>query len=145
MRKEIVNSINDLNKGIIKCRNVYSLWANMQGISYGEMLVFYMIREYGYANQKEICDSYKVAKQTINNIISRMRENNILAIDDKNSNGNLKRYVLTDSGKAYASSFFDSLDKFEDCAVKQIGEDKLNELNRLLKEYDEALNDALRK
>lgn len=144
MNKNEFNLVNDLNKGIIKCRNIYSLWASRHGISYGEMLVLYMLREYGYVRQKDICDSYIVPKQTINNVIFKMRNDNLLIYDDKHSMGNIKAFCLTKEGKKYASSLFGSMDKFESCAIALMGLDRLKILDELLADYDKALNEALR-
>lgn len=45
---------NRVNHAIIKCRRVYSECAKRIGVNYNRMLVFYIIRDYGYCTQKQM-------------------------------------------------------------------------------------------
>ena len=142
MNKESISLMNQINTGIIKCRNVYASWAKIHNISYHEMLVFYTVREYGYCSQKQICDSYLLPKQTIHNTINRMLEKNILVYEkDK---GKEKIYKLSNEGKKHSDSLLESLNAMEEHAISSIGNNKLNELINLLFEFDKSLNDSLR-
>ena len=70
MNKESLKAVNDINRAIIKARGIYSEWSARHGISYHEMLVLYTIREFGFCTQKQICDSYLLPRQTMNNVIT---------------------------------------------------------------------------
>ncbi|MDO4292621.1 MAG: MarR family winged helix-turn-helix transcriptional regulator [Eubacteriales bacterium] len=145
MDKESLSLINRINQGIIKCRGVYSAWAGRHGISYHEMLVLYTIREYGYCTQKQVCDSYILPKQTIHNVISAMRKNEILAYDKAHSKGREKAFILSGKGEAYAADFLKSLDEIENRALETLGRERLRTLTGLLLEFDEALLISLEK
>ena len=119
------------------------MWSSEHRISYHEMLVLYTIREHGFCTQKQICDSYLLPKQTINNVISAMRKDGILECDTVHSKGREKAFVLSEKGESYAAPFLMSLNTVENRALELLGKEKLQALTDLLLEYDQALNCAL--
>jgi DNA-binding MarR family transcriptional regulator len=135
--------IADINVAVCQLRGLYSKWAKKHNISYNEMLVFYIIREYGFCTQKQVCDSYLLPRQTINHVIAGMRKNNILCQSKEKSRGREKAFVLTEYGKEYASPLFDSLNKMEIQAIDQLGSSKMKEMIALIGEYGNALNRAI--
>lgn len=143
MRPEILNQLNDVNRAIIKFRGFSAAWAAEHNISYHEMLVFYTIREKGYCIQKQICDSYLLPRQTMNNVITALRKDGILTISEEYSMGREKAFVLTQKGNTYAEPFLDSLNTVESRAVELLGPEKLVTLTALMLEYDQALQKAL--
>lgn len=143
MDNNTLSLLNDVNRVIIKFRGIYSQWSSTQSISYNEMLVLYTIREKGFCTQKQICDSYLLPRQTMNNVITGMRENGILELSPENSAGREKAFVLTAKGKAYAQLLLDSMNRFEEQAVALLGDEKLATLTALMLEYDQALGQAM--
>jgi len=143
MDKNTLSLLNDVNRAIIKFRGIYSQWSNAHGISYNEMLVLYTIREKGFCTQKQICDSYLLPRQTMNNVITGMRENGLLELSPENSVGREKAFVLTEKGEAYAQPLLDSMNSFEEQAVALLGDEKLAALTALMLEYDQALGQAI--
>ncbi len=143
MRSETLKLLNDINGAIIKFRGIYSAWSYEHGISYNEMLVLYTIREHGYCTQKQICDSYLLPRQTMNNVFIGLRKQDILQYSRENSVGKEKAYVLSEKGKEYAKPFLESLDVVESKAVELLGEEKIEMLTELLLQYDGALTKAL--
>ena len=143
MQRETLTLLNDVNRAIIKFRGIYSKWSKLHGISYHEMLVLYTIREKGFCTQKQICDSYILPRQTMNNVITGMRKNGLLKLSGEYSKGREKAFVLSEKGEDYAMPFLASLDTVETEAVKLLGAEKLRALTELLLEYDEALGKTL--
>lgn len=142
MEKEKLNCLNELNRAIIRFRNLYSCWATKNGISYHEMLVCYAIREFGFCTQKIICESYLLPKQTINNVFLKLRKNGILVQDNDAKKGKEKVFILSEKGKAYYRQIIMKLDAAESKAVDLIEFAKLRELEKLFSEYDRALSVA---
>ena len=101
MNKESLKVVNDINRAIIKARGIYSEWSARHGISYHEMLVLYTIREFGFCTQKQICDSYLLPRQTMNNVITRMRKDGLLEYSSVHSIGREKAFVLSEKGTGY--------------------------------------------
>ena len=135
--------LNNVNRAIVKFRGIYSQWSSAHNISYNEMLVLYTIREKGFCTQKQICDSYLLPRQTMNNVITGMRENGLLELSSENSIGREKAFVLTEKGEAYAQPLLDSMNRFEEQAVALLGDEKLAALTALMLEYDQALGQAM--
>lgn len=143
MDKKNQRLFDDVNRAIIKFRGIYSEWSNRHNISYNEMLVLYTIREYGFCTQKQICDSYLLPKQTINNVIAALRKDGLLEYDEEQSRGREKAFVLTAKGIDYAAPFLESMGEVESRALEFFSEKKLGTLTTLLLEYDMALTRAL--
>ena len=143
MKTEDLKMLNDVNRAIIKFRGIYSEWSKRHDISYNEMLVLYTIRENGYCTQKQICESYLLPKQTVNNVIAAMRKNGILVLDDSRIGGREKAFVLSKKGVIYAERFLASLDSVETRALELLGREKLDFLTKAILEYDRALTLAL--
>lgn len=140
MEKKSLNLINDINRAIIQFRGIYSAWSAEHEISYHEMLVIYTIREFGFCTQKQICDSYLLPRQTMNNVISGMRKNGLLEHSREHSVGREKAFVLSQKGKKYAAPLLSSLDALESGALEKLGREKLAMLTQLLSEYSGALH-----
>lgn len=145
MKKETLNLYNDLNRAIIKCRGIYSAWSVNHGISYHEMLVIYTIREFGFCTQKQICDSYLLPRQTMNNVIKGMRENGLLTYSKEHSLGREKAFVLSGKGEEYAAPLLIALDEMESSTLELLGSEKMAMLTQLLFEYDGALAAVMKK
>ncbi|MDO5406605.1 MAG: MarR family winged helix-turn-helix transcriptional regulator [Eubacteriales bacterium] len=139
MKKESLNLINDINRAIVQVRGIYSTWSAEHGISYHEMLVLYTIREFGFCTQKQICDSYLIPRQTINNVITGLREKGVLVYSREHSIGREKVFVLSEEGEEYVTPLLASLDTMESGALAQFGSEKLAALTHLLLEYNKAL------
>lgn len=143
MNRENLTLLSGIDQAIIKFRGLYSRWSNDLNISYHEMLVFYTLREKGYCTQKQICDNYRLPKQTINNVITAMRKDGILIYDESHSTGREKAFILSDTGKQYAAPILTSLNAVEDRALELLGKEKLQILINLMLEYDHALYQAM--
>lgn len=132
-----------INQSVIQLRGLYSLWSSAHGISYNEMLVLYALREKGYCTQKSLCESYRLPRQTMNNVIAALRKRGLLAIDPALSRGREKAFVLTDTGRAKAQPLIDALEQFETRAASLAGEETLAALTRQMDIYNRALEQAL--
>lgn len=67
----------------------------MYNISYNEMLVLYILREFDFCTQKQIYDSYMLPRQAINYTISFMRANEIFELSlNYNIRGREKAFIL---------------------------------------------------
>ena len=143
MDQQTIQLLNEVNRGIIKFRGLYSQWSGDHSISYHEMLVLYTIREKGFCTQKQICDNYIIPRQTMNNVIGGLRREGILVLSDIHSTGREKAFILTEKGEAHAAPLLDALNCMETRAVELLGREKLEKLTALMREYDQALQSAL--
>ena len=144
MKSEALRLLGDINHAIIKFRGVYSSWSKRHGISYNEMLVLYTIRDNGFCTQKQICDSYLLPRQTMNNVIRDMRERGLLTISVENCVGREKAFVLTEQGRIYAASLLNSLSKIEEQAIERIGYENMQSMAKAIMLFDDALSKAMK-
>lgn len=143
MRNEALKLLGDINHAVIKFRGVYSAWSKKHGISYNEMLVLYTIRDNGFCTQKQICDSYLLPRQTMNNVIRDMRERGLLTISPENCVGREKAFVLTAQGRIYAAPLLDSLNQIETQAIELIGFENIRSMAEAVMTFDNALKKAM--
>ena len=134
---------NRVNHAIIKCRGVYAQWAKRIGINYNRMLVFYTIRDGGYCTQKQMCDQYRLPRQTMNNIVSALCREGLLTEDPARRQGREKAYVLTAAGVDYSARHLASPNAVEERAAQIFGRDRIRAMADLVMEYDDALQAAL--
>ena len=135
--------LTEINQSVIRFRGLYSFWSSAHGISYNEMLLLYALREKGYCTQKSLCESYRLSRQTMNNVIASLRKRGLLAIDDSLSQGREKAFVLTETGRAKAQPLIDALELFETRAAALAGEETLAALTDQMEIYNRALEQAL--
>lgn len=83
----------------------------MYNISYNEMLVLYILREFDFCTQKQIYDSYMLPRQAINYTILFMRANEIFEL-----------IIL------------------EERTVKAMSKDKISTMTKLVLEFNNILN-----
>ena len=143
MDLRIQQMIKEINRAVIQFRGIYSTWSKNHNISYNEMLVLYTIRDEGFCTQKQICDSYLLPRQTMNHVFLKMRGEGIIEVDNAHSTGKEKAFVLTNKGKIYSAPLLNSMSCVESRAAQIMGEEKINQMTALVKEFDHALQTAL--
>lgn len=74
MNEEIRLLMSNVNTSIIQIRAAYAMWAKVHGLNYHEVLIFYAMRDNEECTQKKIADSYRLPKQTVNNIITSLKK-----------------------------------------------------------------------
>ncbi|MCH5274155.1 MAG: winged helix-turn-helix transcriptional regulator [Lachnospiraceae bacterium] len=144
MEEQNQRLITALNRAVIQYRGIYSAWSKKHNLSYNEMLVLYTIRDERFCTQKQICDSYLLPRQTMNYVFLKMRKEGLLVMDAAHSAGREKAFTLTEKGRAYAEPFLSSLNHVEARAEELMGRKKIEAMTALLREFDEALDKALK-
>lgn len=143
METTYLKLLGDINRAVIKFRGVYSAWAKQHGIRYHELLVLYTIRDRGFCTQKGICDSYLLPRQTMNNVITDLRNRGLLCISPQHCHGREKAFTLTEAGRAYAAPLLQSLERTETRAVEIFGGENLRKTAQEVARYGDALEKAM--
>ena len=99
MNEEIRLLMSNVNTSIIQIRAAYAMWAKVHGLNYHEVLIFYAMRDNEECTQKKIADSYRLPKQTVNNIITSLKKNGYLTLIPGRKNAKEKILALTESGE----------------------------------------------
>lgn len=126
------------NLAVIKLRGAYADWARANGLNYHELLVFYSLHELGSCTQKQICDSYRLPKQTVNNIVLALQKAGYLELVPGGP-GRSKQMRLTPAGKAYERQRMGALYALEQKAVVDMGPQNLQKMNELLLQFGSIL------
>lgn len=134
--------LSEFNTAIIQLRGIYSVWSKQQGLSYNEMLVLYTIRDCGVCTQKQLSDSYLLPRQTIHHVITTMRKQGLLELEEGCRFGREKAFVLTKKGQEYAAPFLASLNEVEEKAANQFGLERLQKMAQFVMEYGCILEDV---
>lgn len=143
MQDETNYLLREIGFAVIHFREVYRRWCRSRGINYHEMLIFYTIRDMGECTQKDICDCYALPKQTVNNIVSSLKNRGLLILKTGRDD-HKKRYLhLTEAGKVYSEKIMTPLLEQEFAAVAGMGPENLQEAIRLLHSYTAKLNAAM--
>ncbi len=143
MNKQTERILNHLDCSVHQYRGVYCYWAKKYGVSYNEMLVLYTLREYGFCTQKQVCDRYLVPRQTINNVITRLRNDGLLETAPSLNIGREKAFKLTEKGCTHFSDFITSMDTVEEIAVELMGDDRMQLMTQLIEEYNSILKKSV--
>lgn len=142
MDQQTFQALTELNRAVIQFRGMYSQWSGAHDVSYNEMLVFYTIREKGFCTQKQLSDSYLLPRQTVNHVITALRQDGILEISPQRCTGREKAFRFTEKGEAWAAPLIKAMNRFETQAIELMGRDKFADLVRLMIEYNVALTQA---
>lgn len=143
MDAEAQQILNGMNRAVIRYRATYAQWTAQRHANYHEMLIFYTIREQGYFTQKQVCDDFRLPRQTIHNVVAGMRQAGFLQHSPSLSVGREKAFVLTEQGKAYCAPLLHDLSAVEEAAIRQLGLEKMQAITDLLNEYDRAFHAAM--
>ncbi len=139
-REELLTNV---NRAIIKMRGAYALWCRDNGINYHELLILYSLRDFGSCTQKQICEQYRLPKQTIHNVVSVLKDKGYVELKPGKENWREKVIVLTEAGRRYYSSVMDPLMAIEEEAVSRMGEKELRTMTELALRYGEILEEGL--
>lgn len=144
MDKTVLDLLTKINVAVLQYRSVYVEWTKKNKMTYTEMLVLYSLRDGLAYTQKEICEQYQMPKQTVNNVITALRQSGYLCFQQDQKNRKEKKMELTKEGEKYCESALASLTQIENNTIKIMGEGRANELADRINEYTEMLRNELK-
>ncbi len=143
MDNQVKYSLIDLNMYINQIRGSWVQLAKKFNINYHEMLMMYHLYRHGVCTQKQICEYYLLPKQTVNNIVMDMKENDYIRMEFAENNRKENVIVLTPSGEEYISNLVASMDKVEKSMSEKMGDEKQFLLANLLIDYGEIIKQEI--
>ncbi len=143
MEHQAKYSLIDFNMYVNQIRGSWVQLAKKFNINYHEMLMLYHLYRYGQCTQKQICEYYLLPKQTVNNIVMDLKENDYIRLTFAENNKKEKILLLTQAGEEYITSLVSSMDKVETVMAEKMGAEKLQTMADLLVEYGEIIKDAI--
>lgn len=115
--------------------------ANKIGLTSGQPKVLYFLSKFKEADQKTIANYLEIEQTTVGSILLGMEKAGL--IERKQHEGNRRSlYVsLTDKGEEISKAMLDIFERIENEAIKNIPQDKQEELKILLIEICKSLTD----
>ncbi len=143
MNEEIRQLMSDVNTAIIRIRAAYATWAKENGLNYHETLIFYAMRDNPECTQKQIADSYRLPKQTVNNIVVALKKIGYIELVPSAKGGKEKVLKLTPSGEAYYNEIMGKILEFEEMASMTMGVDKIRQMTEMAMAFGEILEESI--
>lgn len=126
--KKIGESSNRVN-------DFYFKWCKANGISYNEMAVLYVTLKDKNATQKTISQEWSLPKQTVNSIVKKMKENNLIILEKSENDAREARLALTQKGIDLAVPLVEKLLAVETRILSSLGEEKLSMFLKYFEEF----------
>lgn len=107
--------------------SLYSKWAAKYKIGYPEMMVLYALKTREKSTQKEISENFGLFKQTVNTVVRKLKNENLITFEKSAKDGREKIIFLTSERKIYADKLIYPLLNAEKNINKQIGDERLEQ------------------
>ena len=119
-----------------RMEEAYEAYAKANGLTYLGLCVLEEIAEEGDdCTQKRISEATRYPKQAVNPVVKSFLENGWVELRETAENRKLKRITLTQTGRALCARVVEPLLQKEALAITDMGEEKSEEMGRLLEEY----------
>ena len=123
----------------------YSRWAELYGINYYTLLVFYALDLKGKMTQKSIADYYAVPKQSIYNITRVLKKNGYIEFEESMQDKREKKIVMTEAGREYAKTFLDPLYELEQYTLNTVGRERYEQMIETMELYSVVFERGMKK
>lgn len=145
MKTESQAQIKEINSVISRITSMYTKWSHKNNMSYYAMGILYSLITEGSITQKKYIDDFDVPKQSINNVISSLKNDGYIVMQKSKTDGREKIIILTDKGRDYASTLLSPLFQIEDEVVEKMGKGQMRELIRLMTMFSDCLEQNMEK
>lgn len=136
MTNKIIKNIHALAKNLEKINLAYSDYARHVNFTYTELQVINLINDIPGCTQKIICDASLLPKQTVNNILKKLIENEIVILDSSTHKN--KPIMFTKMGQSYANQLLNPVRQAEISAMSTLSFEERRMLEEVLTKYSDA-------
>lgn len=143
MDASYTHSMIDINMSVNQIRGSLVQMAKKYNVNYHEMVLMYHLYRNGDCTQKQICDYYLLPKQTVNNIVMAMKEQENIDWYFTPTNKKEKVLKITEKGLGYIQDLVLSMNNTEDMIKSVLGEEKITALVELLVEYNNIIKASI--
>lgn len=143
MDASYTHSMIDINMSVNQIRGSLVQMAKKYNVNYHEMVLMYHLYRNGDCTQKQICDYYLLPKQTVNNIVMAMKEQENIDWYFTPTNKKEKVIKITEKGLGYIQDLVLSMNNTEDMIKSVLGEEKITALVELLVEYNNIIKASI--
>jgi DNA-binding MarR family transcriptional regulator len=101
MNSKFERELGPIASSVSRIDGLYQQWAQKNDMLYGVVQVLYILYFKDAVTQKQICESCKIPKQTVNNVIRFFKKENYITLDADSTDKRQKLIRLTPAGKEY--------------------------------------------
>lgn len=138
MNSEVETEFDAFWAGISRLDGLCEKWTQTFGLSCCEVEVLTMLKFYGPVTQKQICKTYEIPKQTVNNFIRQLKADNFIEIVADVENKREKKIRLTAQGVAYADNLLKPHFEFHKKVAGRIGMELIRKITKELNTFADA-------
>ncbi len=126
-----------------KITGIYEIWAKKHNTT--SSIVFILKESYYSKNctQKNICDKYLLPKQTVNTILKKLINDELIKLEINKNNKKEKFIKLTTKGKKYIEKILLDLNDMEFKMVKTISKQRFEEMLNIGEDVFENLKQSI--
>lgn len=132
MNLEIETQVGTISAGISRINGVYEKYAHKQGISYGIINIFYMLRFHDAVTQNQIAEICMIPKQTVHSFIKQLKTEGYIVLAANGNDKREKEILLTPRGEKYSQELLEPFFELHEKAAKRLGTDFLQQLSNIL-------------
>lgn len=145
MKQNYHDQIKLINSAISRTSGLYEEWAKKHDINYYALLILYKLNENVDVTQKQICEEYRIPKQTINNVITDLKNKGYISVETNQKNKKEKTVKLTDKGIAYSKEKIIPLLEIEENVIKGMGSEYTSQLIEAANKYGDFFEEEMLK
>ena len=132
-----------VNLSLNKIRGAYTAWAKANGVNYHELLLLYFMLDHPQCTQKQVCELYLLPKQTINNVVIRLKDEGYLNLLSDTDRQREKLLELTPAGRQYAGNILTPLLAVEERVLCRVGEEGIRQMADTAERYGALLAEEM--
>jgi len=122
---------------------LFGAWEQQNGINPTEKCALMSLYPDKRLNQKEICEKYKVPKQTVSYIAASLQKEGYVEAAPDERDGRAKIIALTDKGRAYAQGVLGPIMELNLRIYECMGRRKFDQLISALENYRDAIGEEV--
>ncbi len=118
-RKKLTNNLTQITL-------LYEKYAQIYGLTYNSLTVYYAIEYYGKCTQKQIAEEWAISKQTVNNIVKKGIREGLIEFINNDKKNKLIRFTV--EGKKRISKIAKESMLLEEQIISNMGESNVDML-----------------
>lgn len=139
MESDFIKELAAISSAVSRVGGLYQKWAQKHEAHYCTVQIFFAVRSKGSVTQKQICESYEMSKQTVNNVIRQLKKNDYIDLVESEADKREKKIVLTQSGEIYSRQLLEPLFELDKKVVERVGLNLIVRLAEDMNTYGDAL------
>lgn len=128
MKQKIQEQLAAISTANCKISGLYSRWAQKRNISSYTVCILYCLLEEGSLTQKKLREEFEIPKQSVNNIITSLKNDGHITLEPNPEDKREKLICLTEQGRSGAEELLAPLFTIERTVMERMGNKRAQQL-----------------